>query len=186
MSAARNLGVLDERSFSAVKSIKASEICHSEFQASHDDMLGSSDTDSRIVYSPKPKRCRMSHSVVADNPCDTVSTVMADPHPSRSTRSTSADPPESMTQSRTGGAVDIPISAGHNHRKKMFSEAEIGILVKSCRKIITGVKPLSRDSIVQEISTHSEGHLLIERYSISQLMTRLTYERRKLKMSAKQ
>lgn len=117
-----------------------------------------------------------------------IRTVVADPHPPRSTLADTAESFVSDTQyksitesSRTGSAVNFTISAGHNHREKMFSEAEISILVKSCREIISGRKPLSRDSIVQEISAHSDGHLLIERYSISQLMTRLTYERRKLK-----
>ena len=64
-------------------------------------------------------------------------------------------------------------------RKKLFSACELRTLTICCHDIIHGGS-MSKEKITAALSSSMEGLELLKRYSMVQLITRLTYERRKL------
>jgi len=68
--------------------------------------------------------------------------------------------------------------AEHVRRTKLFSKNDVHIINTACHDIIAGGS-MSKDRISKALMKNAEGSKLLERYSCSQLVTRLTYERRR-------
>jgi len=66
-------------------------------------------------------------------------------------------------------------------RKKLFTAHELRTLAICCHDIINGGS-MSKERITAALSVQKDGLELLKRYSMVQLITRLTYERRKTKL----
>ena len=87
--------------------------------------------------------------------------------------------PTSVTDTYPSTATEDTDVVKNVRRTKMFTEREIGTITKCCRSIIEGGK-ITPDRIKAALSGTEEGTKQLKRYTVTQLVTRLTYERRKL------
>ena len=63
-------------------------------------------------------------------------------------------------------------------RQKLFSKEDICVIVRCFKDIINGGS-MSHSRIREALSDTEDGADVLKRYSMSQIMTRISYERRK-------
>lgn len=67
-------------------------------------------------------------------------------------------------------------------RERLFSGADIRLLVNRCQELITGGH-ITSQRIREALEGTSDGMAHLKKYNISQIMTRMAYERRKARVS---
>jgi hypothetical protein len=62
--------------------------------------------------------------------------------------------------------------------QKLFSREDVNVVLNCCHDIISGGS-MSQSRIRKALAESEDGAELLQRYSISQIITRLSYERKK-------
>lgn len=75
-----------------------------------------------------------------------------------------------------------PSIPSSNTREKLFTAEEVDIIRRCCKTIIRG-GVMSKQSIVGSLELDDDGKEILKQYSMIQLVTRITYERRLFKLN---
>ena len=84
------------------------------------------------------------------------------------------------TEAQPSEMPDIVAASCQSYRRDIFSETDTAIIRKSCGKIIAS-GPISQSLVTQALEVNSEGQDLLGRFGIIQLVSRVKYERRKMR-----
>jgi site-specific recombinase XerD len=89
--------------------------------------------------------------------------------------------PSSDSEAATDTLPSVIAPSKDSRREKLFSREEVEVLNRCCQNIIRG-QAMTKVSITTALNSCLEGRQLLESYSMIQIITRITYERRQARM----